>query len=312
MVTDGVRTFSAAWLVLLGAAVMGCGADGPSEQEFDGVTAFGYIETQVAFGPRVPNTEGHRRTGDWILERLRTTADSVVEQAFEHVTVDGDTLQMRNFIGMFRPEVSDRILYVAHWDTRPVADRSANLAEQRQPIDGANDGGSGVALLLGVADALALVPPDLGVDLLFVDGEDYGDFNDPELRDVLIGARYYASNRAEGAPLPLFAVVWDMVADRDLRIPQESYSLANAPEVVQRVWGVARRIGYGRVFVEEQYGGVTDDHIPLQEVGIRAIDVIDLEYGPNRAYWHTLQDVIENVSAESLQIVGDVAMALLR
>ena len=301
-------------LVRLAAGLLlaGCGAGGASEQEFDGATAFGYIEAQVAFGPRVPNTEGHRQAGDWILERLRASVDSVEEQAFDHVTVDGDTLRMRNFIGRFRPDVPDRILYVAHWDTRPVADRSANLAEQRQPILGANDGGSGVALLLGVADALAIVAPQFGVDLVFVDGEDYGDFDDPELRDVLVGARHYANNLEDGAPLPLFAVVWDMVADRDLRIPQESYSLANAPEVVQRVWGVARRVGYGRVFVEEQYGGVTDDHLPLQQVGIRAIDVIDLEYGSNRAYWHTLQDVIENVSAESLQIVGDVAMALLR
>ncbi|MCZ6916884.1 MAG: M28 family peptidase [Gemmatimonadetes bacterium] len=300
------------WLLLVGTLVSGCAGRGPSEQEFDGAAAFGYIDTQLSFGPRVPNTEGHRRAGDWILERLRGTADSVEEQAFEHVTVDGDTVRLRNLIGRFRPDVADRILYMAHWDTRPVADRAANLAEQRQPVPGANDGGSGVALLLGVADALALTPPQFGVDLVFVDGEDYGDFSDPELRDVLIGARYYANNLDEGAPLPLFAVVWDMVADRDLRIPQESYSLANAPEVVQRVWGTARDLGYRRVFVAEAGGGITDDHVPLQQVGIRAIDVIDLDYGPNRAYWHTLQDVIENVSAESLQIVGDVAMALLR
>ncbi len=299
------------WLVA-GLAVAGCGPGGPSEQEFDGVAAFGYIETQVAFGPRVPNTEGHQRTGDWILERLRNTTDSVEEQTFVHVTVDGDTLRKRNLIGRFRPDVTDRILYVAHWDTRPVADRSANLAEQRQPILGANDGGSGVALLLGVADALALVPPQFGVDLVFVDGEDYGDWDDPELRDVLIGARHYAATLQEGEPHPLFAVVWDMVADRDLRIPQESYSLSRAPEVVQRVWETARRLGYRRVFVDEPGGAVTDDHLPLLQAGIRAIDVIDLDYGPDRAYWHTLQDVIENVSAESLQIVGDVAMALLR
>ena len=175
-----------------GLLLVGSGAGGASEQEFDGATAFGYIEAQVAFGPRVPNTEGHRQAGDWILERLRASVDSVEEQAFDHVTVDGDTLRMRNFIGRFRPDVPDRILYVAHWDTRPVADRSANLAEQRQPILGANDGGSGVALLLGVADALAIVAPRFGVDLVFVDGEDYGDFNDPELRDVLVGALYCA------------------------------------------------------------------------------------------------------------------------
>ncbi len=283
----------------------GCGAAQPGAQEFDGARALEDVKTQVGFGPRIPNTEGHRQTGDWILERLRATADSVEEQAFIHVSREGDSLALRNLIGRFRPDARERILYVAHWDTRPRADQSTNLAEQRLPVPGANDGASGVAVLLGVADALARVPPALGVDLVFVDGEDYGDFARDE--DVLIGSRYYAAH-VDTTARPLFAVVWDMVGDRDLEIGQEANSVNFAPEVVRRVWTRARELGYGRVFRNINAGAVRDDHIPLQEVGIRAIDVIDFDY----PHWHRITDTVEQVSARSLEIVGNVALALVR
>lgn len=277
-----------------------------AEQEFDGARAMHYVETQMAFGPRVPNTEGHRRTGDWILERLEATADTAHEQRFVHVTRAGDTLSLRNILGQFRPEMTERVLYVAHWDTRPSSDESNNLAQQRIPVPGANDGASGVAVLLGIADALAILPPTYGVDLLFVDGEDYGDFGLGD--DVLLGSKYYAAHLDPDARKPLFAVVWDMIGDSDLRIYQESNSLDGAPEVVLRVWAKARELGYGRIFRQDFRGAITDDHLPLLEAGIRAIDVIDFDY----PYWHTPEDTIDKLSVESLQIVGDVALALLR
>jgi Zn-dependent M28 family amino/carboxypeptidase len=291
-------------------AFVGCGAGVRAEQEFDGAAALQYVETQVSFGPRVPNTEGHRKAGDWILERLQATADSVEVQAWNHVTRDGDTLSLRNFTGRFRPDMTERIIYVAHWDTRPVADRSANLGEQRLPIPGANDGASGVALLLGVADVLVRRPPTFGVDLLFVDGEDYGDF--ARDLDVLIGSRYYAEHLDPAVPKPLFGVVWDMVGDSDLRLPREWNSVRSAPEVVQRVWDKAAELGYGSVFVDSEGPVLTDDHLPLIRAGIRTIDVIDFTYGSGNGYWHTLEDTVDKVSAESLQIVGDVAVALVR
>jgi hypothetical protein len=263
------------------------------------------VETQLAFGPRVPNSEGHRSTGDWIMAQLQARADSVEVQEFSHMTVAGELLQLRNFIGRFRPDLPDRILYVAHWDTRPRADRSANLGQQRMPVPGANDGASGVAVLLGVADALVRTPPTIGVDLLFVDGEDYGEFPGA---DVLIGSRHYAGTLDRSA-LPLFAVVWDMVGDRDLQIYQEGNSVAGAPEVVDRVWARARELGYGSVFRDRVGYTMTDDHVPLLEAGVRAIDVIDFDDVP---WWHTTEDTIDKVSAESLKIVGDVAVALLR
>jgi len=173
------------------------------------------------------------------------------------------------------------------------------------PVPGANDGASGVAVLLGVADALKAKPPTVGVDLLFVDGEDFGDFNDST--ETLIGTRYFAKHQPPGYTT-LFAILFDMVGDKDLQFQQEGYSMANAPEVVQRVWQTAERLGYGRVFQARAEQPLIDDHLPLQQAGIRAIDVIDFDF----PYHHTTEDTIDKVSAESLQIVGDVAVALVR
>jgi hypothetical protein len=285
-----------------------CAASGHTP--FDGDAALGYVREQVAFGPRIPNTDGHRRAGDWIQAHLARAADSVEVQVFTHVTEAGDTLRLRNFLGRFRPELPERILLLAHWDTRPTADQSPNLGDQRRPVPGANDGASGVAVLLGVADVLAVTPPSRGVDLLFVDGEDYGTFTGPDGGigpDVLLGSRHFAASLPPDR-FPLYAVLLDMVGDADLRISQEGYSVARAPEVVTRVWDAARDLGYGDVFVPGVRYTITDDHIPLLDRGIRAIDVIDYEYPA----WHTVDDTPDKVSARSLKIVGDVVVALVR
>ena len=292
-------------LLLACQAKAGGGSGGSNQVEFSGTNAFKYVQQQMAFGPRVPNTPGHVQTGDWLLSELRTRADTVIVQSFQQKTSKGHTLKLRNFFARFRPQATDRILFVAHWDTRPFADKSANLGQQRLPVPGANDGASGVAVLLGVADALKARPATIGVDLLFVDGEDYGDFADST--ETLLGARYFARHLPPGYTT-LFAVLFDMVGDRDLQIFQEGYSVQNAPEVVQRVWQTAERLGYGSVFVKRVNQTLPDDHVPLQAVGIRAIDVIDFDF----PYHHTTEDTIDKVSAESLQIVGNVAVALIR
>ena len=281
----------------------GVGKGGASE--FSGPTAFTYIEKQMSFGPRIPNKPGHEQTGDWLLAELRARADTVIVQEIRHVTRKGETLRLRNFFARFRPQASERLLFLAHWDTRPMADRSQNLGQQRLPVPGANDGASGVAVLLGVADALKARPPANGVDLLFVDGEDYGDFADSN--DVLIGSRWFAAHQPAGYQ-PLFAVLFDMVGDKDLQIFQEGQSMAVAPEVVQRVWRVAAERGHERQFVPSVGQTLIDDHVSLQKAGIHAIDVVDFDY----PYWHTTEDTIDKVSAVSLQIVGDVAVALVR
>jgi glutaminyl-peptide cyclotransferase len=298
------RSWGAALCVALAAACAERGGARP--REFVGQRAFGYLEQQMGFGPRIPGTPAHERTGDWILQHLRPTADTVVVERITHVTRHGDTLHLRNFFARFRPAAAERVLFLAHWDTRPHADQSANLAQQRLPVPGANDGASGTAVLLGVADVLKAKAPHLGVDLLFVDGEDYGDFA-RDSDDVLIGSRYFATHQPPGYP-PLFAVLFDMVGDRDQDFYYEGNSQAFAPEVVDRVWRTAADLGYGRIFIPGVKHTLIDDHVALQHAGIHAIDVVDFDY----PYWHTTEDTIDKVSAASLQVVGDVAVALVR
>ncbi len=232
--------------VALAAAAAACGAQAKRPvREFNGTAAFGYLRKQVEFGPRIPGTPAHEQTGDWILAQLRATADTVVVQEIPHRTPTGQTLPMRNFLARFRPQAAERILFLAHWDTRPNADQSANLGAQRMPVPGANDGASGVAVLLGVADILKVKPPTVGVDLLFVDGEDFGNFADST--QVLIGSRWFAAHQPVGYP-PLFAVLFDMIGDKNLMLPYEQNSQAYAPEVVDRVWRVAEAHGLRQHF----------------------------------------------------------------
>lgn len=292
--------------ILLGALVLaGCEqAPPPHVPEVDGAQALAYVRTQLDFGPRIPGTEGHRRMAAWLDSLLRTRADTVVVQAWDHVAVDGAVLPMRNLIARFEPAATDRLLFLAHWDTRPRAD-AAGSADPEAPVPGANDGASGVAVLLAMADALRASPPGIGVDLLFVDGEDYGDFSVG--KDVLIGSRHYARNPMPG-PRPRFAVLFDMVGDRDLQIYQEGYSLTGAPKVVELVWRVAGEIGYRAQFPDQPRHTITDDHIPLQQAGFQAIDLIDFDY----PWWHTPEDTFDKVSGESLKAVAEVGMALVR
>lgn len=275
-------------------------------REFNADSAMSYIRQQVAFGPRIPGTPGWQKTGDWIVARLKANTSVVVEQNWSYTTAKGTKIPLRNILARFKPEATERILYVTHWDTRPEANEETDPAKQKLPIDGANDGASGVALLLAVSDALKKAPPGVGVDLLFVDGEDYGTFT-PDI-DVLLGSTYFAEHLPNPQYKPMFGVLWDMIGDADLQIYQEVNSVNAAPEVVQRVWGKAKDLGYEGFFIPEARTAITDDHIPLIKAGLRVIDVIDIDYPAH----HKVADKIDQVSVKSMQIVGDVAMALLR
>jgi hypothetical protein len=291
-------------IVLFSLGLAACGEVAPP-REFEGPASFTYLEQQVAFGPRIPGTQPHRKMAGWLDSLLRARADTVVIQSWTHVTAKGDSLPLTNFLARFNPGATDRILFLAHWDTRPISD-GPNSKDPRAPVPGANDGASGVALLLGVADVLHRAPPKAGVDLLFVDGEDYGDFT-KQPNDVLIGSRYYAQNLPPG-PKPLYAVLFDMVAGKDQQIYQEGNSVTGAPEVVDLVWAAADALRLGQYFISTPKHVLTDDHVELQRVGIRAIDVVGFDYPA----WHTPDDTIDKVSAASLQAVGDVAIRLLR
>lgn len=274
-------------------------------EEFDGQAAFDYVARQMEFGHRIPGTPAHAAMAVWLEEHLRGVADEVVVQRWTHIAVDGTPLPMVNVIARFRPELEERLLYLAHWDTRPHADAPGS-PDPTAPVPGANDGGSGVAILLGVADALRAVPPGIGVDLFFVDGEDYGDFAADT--DVLIGSRHYAENQLPGPP-PRFAVLFDIVGHGNAIFEREGFSVIGASWVVDRVWAVARELGYQDTFVDRVGIKVIDDHVPLLEAGLAAINIIGYQ---NYPYWHTPFDTLDKISPAMLQIVGDVAMAVLR
>ena len=173
----------------------------------------------------------------------------MIEQRFDHVTVKGDTLHLRNILARIHPAAAQRVLFLTHWDTRPVSDGARDPAQRNAPMPGANDGASGVALFVGLGDALKKTPATVGVDLLFVDGEDYGDFG--TMKDVLIGSTYFASHLPTPDYKPLYAVLWDMIGDKDLDIYQEPNSMQRAPEVVSLVWNQAQSLGYSQLLHQQ-------------------------------------------------------------
>jgi hypothetical protein len=291
---------------VLAVLLAGCASAPPPSREFDGAQAMRYVETQLAFGPRIPGTAGHDAMARWLDSLLRTRADTVVVQSWMHTPAHGAPVRMENFLARFNRAAQHRVLFLAHWDTRPRSDGPTSK-DTLAPVPGADDGASGVAVLLGMADALKKAPPGAGVDLLFVDGEDFGDFEAPNRPDVLVGARYYADHLPPG-PLPAWAVLLDMVGDKDLALNPEGYSVSAAPDIVERFWGMARTLGHADVFPATPIGPIIDDHLELQRVGIRAIDVIDLNY----AYWHTKDDTADKLSVASLQAVGDVSLGVIR
>lgn len=299
-------------LLLLPAALACSEAGGGSAAEeapdpidrpgFDGEAAHELLARQVAFGPRIPGTAGHQAQLAWMREYLEARADTVIVQDFTFTTSGGETLALTNLFARFRPEAQDRLLLVAHWDTRPKADQSKDPAEREMPVLGANDGASGTAVLLHLAELLRQQPPPIGVDLLLVDGEDYG----PGGEDMYLGARHFAENPPAGYR-PLYGVLVDMVGDQDPRFPVEGYSQDAAPEVVQRVWAVARDLGYAELFPTTPGGYIEDDHVPLNRAGIRTINIIDFDY----PHWHTPRDVVENTSPRGLGVVGEVLAELV-
>jgi glutaminyl-peptide cyclotransferase len=294
-----------------------------AQTPFSGDSAYAYAAAQVAFGPRYPGSPGHKAAGDWIVAQMRSRADSVEVQEWTHTTQDGKKLPMRNILARFRPAATQRVLYITHWDTRPTADNDRNLGAQQRPIVGANDGASGVGLFVALADAFKKTPPTVGVDLLFVDGEDWGAFEDindsTKNKDVIIGSQYFVRTMP-ATYKPIFGVVWDMIGDKALNIKQEGHSLTGAPEVVSRVWATAKELGYGKQFLDESTTPITDDHVPFIRKGLRVIDVVDIDYcsdsttycfGSPANLHHTHGDTMEHVSARSLQIIGDIALTLV-
>ncbi len=275
-----------------------------SQPNFDGEKAFFYLEKQCEFGPRVPGTKGHAECKDYLISTLGKYADTVTTQEFMFsYGQPRRSATGANIIGRFAPEDPNRIILCAHWDTRPWADSDPNPANHTKPVLGANDGASGVAVLLHMAELFAEQPPAIGIDIVFFDAEDAGTHNNNE--SWALGSKAFAREELRKYN-PRYAILLDMVGDRDLRIPQEYHSLAYAPQLVEKVWGKAVELGVPE-FVFEVGPAVYDDHIPLLQAGVPAIDIIDFDYPT----WHTVNDAPEYCSSASLQAVGRVVTAVV-
>ena len=282
----------------------------PAKVSFSADSAYSYLAKQVEFGPRVPNTDAHRLAGDWLAAELTRHGAAVTEQKADLKAFDGTILHARNIFAQFNPEAQQRILLLAHYDCRPWADQDPDPGNHKTPVDGANDGASGVAVLLETARQLNAAKSKLGVDILFVDAEDWGTDGDDE--SWALGARHFASNPVVPGYSPSYAILLDMVGGKGAVFPREYFSQQNAPTINDAFWRAAHAAGHSQIFPNRMGGAVTDDHIELLKAGIPAIDIIEYhsETGFNPT-WHTLSDNLDNISRETLGAVGESLMQFL-
>jgi hypothetical protein len=281
-------------------------------EPFDGQQAYAYLNKQCQFGPRNPGSEGHRKCKTYLINTLETFCDRVVQQNFTYVDKKDTTAvyHVTNIIGSInlKPKRRKRIMICAHWDTRPIADEDPNPENRNKPIIGANDGASGVAIILELARVLQTIYLEIGVDFILFDLEDLGDQNSELSPDSLnpfsIGAEFFAANNTSYRPA--YGILLDMVGDRDLEIKKEAFSVANAASIVKKVWNIAREEGKD-AFSEQDGEPIFDDHVPFLKRGIPVINIIDFDY----PYWHTMEDTPDKCSVESLQIVGDLLLQVI-
>lgn len=280
---------------------------------FDADSAYRFVADQVGFGPRVPGTEAHKRCGDYIASRLKAYGADVAVTDTVVIDAEGKSVPVRNIMGRFRPEAKKSVMLLAHYDTRPWADRDADPANHSLPIDGANDGASGVAVMLEIARNISQIPADLGVDMLFVDAEDSGTYNDDAT--WCIGSQTWANYHNPADRRPSFAILLDMVGGKDAMFHREYFSELNAKGINDRVWAAARALGHDNRFVDLIGGAINDDHLSIQSAGIPAIDIIE-SYNPTtegfNPTWHTLDDNLANIDPATMAIVGRVVIKTLQ
>jgi glutaminyl-peptide cyclotransferase len=280
---------------------------------FDGKRSFDYLKAQTKFGPRNPGSASHERCKDYLAQELRRFTTAVNLQQFSHTGYRGERYTMTNIIASFNLQATQRIMLCAHWDTRPEADMEQDRTKRSLPILGANDGASGVAVLLELARLFQSTPPPFGIDIVFFDGEDFGRSGD--LDSYFLGSRYFAKTKAPTFN-PRCAILLDLVGDKNMLLPKEGYSVRFVPELVRLIWETAGELGVSQ-FLDSVGGMIEDDHVPLNSAGIPTVNIIDLELvggstpNPERNYWHTLQDTPDRCSPESLEAVGKVLLHVL-
>ncbi|MDE7411849.1 MAG: M28 family peptidase [Paramuribaculum sp.] len=287
---------------------------------FDADSAYSHVARQVAFGPRVPGSDANRLCREYLVGEFKAYgADTVLTQSFEATAWDGKRLPLVNIMASYNPDAAKRIVIAAHYDTRPWADNEADPQSRFKPIDGANDGASGVGVIMELARLMGMQSPRVGVDLLLVDGEDYGwseEIADIPVKDSdetwCLGSRYWAKNMPyKSAVRPAYGVVLDMVGGTDARFHREILSDYFARDIVDKLWAAAARAGASDRFVNQPGSSVNDDHIPLNQAGIPTVDVIEYRQGGFSPTWHTHADNLANIDPATLGAVGQAICELI-
>ena len=282
---------------------------------FSADSAYHYVAAQCAFGPRIPGSDAHSACGDWLAGELRRRGAVVVEQRAELKRWDG-SVPARNIIGQFAPEKRRRVLLCSHWDSRPWADNDSREENRYTPIDGANDGASGVGVLLEIARHLQQQQTEVGIDILFFDAEDGGVHQDvgASVADTwCLGSQYWARHPHADGYMARYGILLDMVGGKDARFCQEQMSVRYAKSIVDKVWSTAHAIGFGTYFPYRPGSYVTDDHLPINEgQRIPCIDIIPYDeidgFGPT---WHTVDDNIAHIDPATLRAVGQTVMQVI-
>lgn len=290
---------------------------------FNGDSAFQYVKKQVDFGPRVPNTVMHDSCADWMKDRLEGFGFSIISQKGKVKAFTGAVLNIENIIAQWRPEETNRIMLCAHWDTRPFADRDS--VNQNKPILGANDGASGVGVLMEIARQISLSDPKTGVDLIFFDAEDYGAISGAGMMSInsnadtwCLGSQYWCKNPPISNYRPRYGVLLDMVGASGATFPKEGISRQYASGPLNKIWNTAAKLGYGNYFVKKMAPPITDDHTYINELtSIPTLDII--HYAPRTSYGnfdfgkfhHTHNDNLDVIDKKTLKAVGQTLLEVI-
>ena len=292
--------------------------------EFKGDSAYYFVKAQCDFGPRVPGTVAHQQCADWMIETLNGYCDTVYVQDFKTRVYDGKVFNGKNIIATFNPDARKRIVIAAHWDSRPYADNDPDEANWKKPIDGANDGASGCGIMMEMARVMKThrIDDNVGIDFIFFDLEDYGSpkwMDDSQRNDLSwgLGSQYWSKKPHIEGYTAYYGILLDMVGAANPRFPKEYYSQGNSAWVLNKVWRIARDMGYDEAFTNELGDPINDDHIyMIHYAGIPTIDIIHLVGDEDRTscffpYWHTVNDNIEQIDVKTLQMVGNVMMKVV-
>ncbi|MBN1649759.1 MAG: M28 family peptidase [Bacteroidales bacterium] len=283
--------------------------------DFNGDSAYAFVAAQTRFGPRVPNTTAHEKCAEYLIGKLNEYTDTVYIQEFQARAFDATLLNGKNIIGSFNPESKKRIFLAAHWDSRPFADQDPDEKNHRKPIDGANDGASGVGVLIELARLMHLEKPEIGVDIILFDLEDYGtpEFSSRQANSAetwALGSQYWSLNPHLFNYTAQYGLLLDMVGAKGAVFKREDFSMLYAPQVVKKVWKIAINAGYGDYFLLENGSSVLDDHYFInRDAHIPTIDIIHHDSETSSGFykhWHTLEDNLDNIDKASLKAVGQV------